>query len=273
MKQFPQKIIAGLIFASALLGVQAQAEIQTSIIANDYRTSSEEIKNFSGATPCYLIIDKKHPDNYAKIIEIFKQAGFNITNDDSVECAIYVSGEVVSGGKSIYFNDVLAKQGNLPEVQPNPQVAAQINAAINQAVRAGEPVNGDGINALTQIGGIMNGSTGASIGGGAGVLINILSGFSSGPSTPEGMADIWGLVRFGGFFKHTQILPKVYAASSTPEKPEVLVYAGVQALAEAIKTAIRTYHTANNLPFDMPTASEKTKLASMDKSAPAPSTK
>jgi hypothetical protein len=79
MKQFPQKIIAGLIFASALLGVQAQAEIQTSIIANDYRTSSEEIKNFSGATPCYLIIDKKHPDNYAKIIEIFKQAGFNIT--------------------------------------------------------------------------------------------------------------------------------------------------------------------------------------------------
>src|SRR5665647_1880768 len=99
MSKISRKIFTSLLLASALVGVQAQAEIQTSVVAGSYK-NSEEIKTFSKSTPCYIVGSKNFPENLAKTVQIFKDAGFNITEDDGADCKIVLFGEVNYGQNS-----------------------------------------------------------------------------------------------------------------------------------------------------------------------------
>jgi hypothetical protein len=258
MSEVSRKIFTSLLLASALVGVQAQAEIQTSIITDTYK-NSDEVKNFSKNTPCSIIGAKDHPESYAKVVQIFKDIGFNITDDESVECRIMLISEIAydksSSEKSFYPNDVLNGKMSWPDtlVNPNPSIVAKVNAAKSQIADSKKPGFGaDGINIMTQVGGLINGSAGASALGGAGVVLNLLGGFLSQPTTPEGMESTSAYVSFGHFLRHTHIDTKVYAASDTPQKPDDLFYAGVKRAAEAIEAAIYECHINHKLLFDMP---------------------
>ena len=256
--KFSKKTIATLLLASAVVSVQAQAQIETSVISDSYRLHSDEIQNFSKDTPCYLRGIKNHSGAFEqKVLQLFKDEGFNITDDDSADCTINVGGWINSdsGGKSLYSDEPDKWTGK--EVDPNPKIAAAINEAQTKAsaARQGEPIGGNGINLLTQAGGLF-GSGGAAIAGGAGVVINLLSMFSGGNSSPGGVADVSGTIRFGRYFPTTQVSADIYAASNVPEKPDDLFYAGIKGVIEDLKTCIYKYHVTNNLPFDMPVSPE-----------------
>lgn len=239
-------------------GIQAHAQIQNSIISDSYRLQSEDIQNFSKETPCYLNGVEKLNDAFGKkVLQLFKDEGFNITDDKNAECEINVGGWINSdsGGKSFYSDEPDKWTGK--EVNPNPKIAAAINEAQNKAAAAktGEPIGGNGINLLTQAGGLL-GSNGAAIAGGAGVVINLLSIFNGGNSSPGGVADVSGTIRFGRYFPTTHVSAEVYTASNVTEKPEDLFYAGYKAVIEDMKLCIYKYHVTNNLPFDMPVSAE-----------------
>ncbi|MHB1677903.1 MAG: hypothetical protein ACYCSS_10270 [Sulfuriferula sp.] len=258
MNKFSQKAIMGSLMASILISVQAQAQIQTSVISDSYRLHSDEIQNFSKETPCYLKDIKDHTDAFdKKVLQLFKDEGFNITDDESVDCKINIGGWIHSdsGGKTLYAHEPDKWIGK--EVDPNPKVAAAINDAKDKAAvaQAGEPIGANGINMLTQAGGLV-GSNGAAIAGGSGIVINLLSLFSGGHSSPGGVADISGTIRFGRYFQTTQVSTEIYAASNVPEKPEDLFYAGIKGVIEDLKMAIYKYHVTNKLPFDMPVSAE-----------------
>ena len=258
MNRHARKIIYGLILGSAFASIQSQAQIQTSIISDSYRLHSDEIQNFSKETPCYLKGIKDHTDAFdKKVLQLFQDEGFNITDDESADCKINIGGWIHSdsGGKTLYSEEPDKWIGK--EVDPNPKVAAAINDARDKAAvaQAGDPIGGNGINMLTQAGGLVS-SNGAAIAGGAGVVINLLSLFSGGHSSPGGVADISGTIRFGRYFQTTQLSAEIYAASNVPEKPEDLFYAGIKGVIEDLKLAIYKYHVTNKLPFDMPVSAE-----------------
>ncbi len=239
-------------------GIQAHAQIQNTIISDSYRLQSADIQNFSKETPCYLRGIEKLNDAFGKkVLQLFKDEGFKITDDKNAECEINVGGWINSdsGGKSFYSDepDKWAEK----EVNPNPKVAAAINEAQNKATaaRQGEPIGGNGINLLTQAGGLFGGN-GAAIAGGAGVVINLLSIFNGGNSSPSGVAEVNGTMRFGRYFPTTQVSAEIYTASNVPEKPEDLFYAGYKAVIEDMKLCIYKYHVKNNLPFDMPVSAD-----------------
>lgn len=263
MSMFTRKIIGGLL-AFAFSSIQAQAQIQSTITSGGdmdcCRMQSDGMKNFSKDTACYLNDGTKdHNSPFEKrVLQLFKEEGFNITDDKSAECTINLSGwvHIASGGETIYSSDPDKWIGK--EVQPNPKIAAAINDAQNKATaaKAGEPIGGNGINLLTQAGGLL-GSNGAVIAGSAGVAVNLLSMFSGGEKTPDGVADIEGSIRFGGLFFHKiPVELSIYTASNVPEKPGDLFYAGFKAAIEDMKLSIYKYHLIINQPFDMPVTEE-----------------
>lgn len=252
-----------MLLASALVGVQAQAEIQTSVVAGSYK-NSEEIKTFSKSTPCYIVGSKNFPENLAKTVQIFKDAGFNITEDDGADCKIVLFGEVNYGKntpeQTIYSVRALSGVQPWPDklVSPNPKILAKANAAKAQLGNPNKPaVDGNGINILAQAGQALGGSAGSAALGGAGALINLFTSFNAGPTTPEGMGSTEGQIQFGHLFKSTDMTIKIYAASSAPEKPEDLYYAGIKRTAELMEAGIYQCHIKHNLPTDMPIPSEQ----------------
>ena len=258
MKRIAQNTITGLLLSSAFLAVQAQAEIQTSVVQGHYQIT-DVMKSFSKNTPCFITFAKERPENYARVVQIFKDAGFNIIDDKSAKCSIMFVSEITydtgSGQKSFYPGDVLKGKMSWPDtmVNPNPTIVAKTNAARAAIENAKKPsMTADGINILTQTGGMIGGSAGASMLGGAGVVLNLLSGFIATPSTPVGMASTTAYLAYGNFFKDDQITTKIYAASDTPQTPEDLFYASIKRTAEAMEAAIYECHIKHNLPFDMP---------------------
>lgn len=252
MIKFPKQTFAAFLLVG--FGTQANAQIQTSVISDSYRLHSDEIQSFSRETPCYLSGLKDRTDAFGKkVLQLFKDEGFNITEDKSVECEINVGGWINSdsGGKSFYTDKPDIWPGK--EVEPNPKIVAAINDARDKAAAAkvGEPIGGNGITLLTQAGGLVS-SNGAAIAGGAGVVIDLLSIFSGGHTSPGSVADVSGIMRFGRYFPMTHVTAEVYTASNVPEKPEDLFYAGIKGVIESLKLDIYKYHVTNNLPFDMP---------------------
>jgi hypothetical protein len=262
MNKFPRKIITGLLLASALVGGQAQAEMQTiNNPAVSYVAVTPAIKNFTNATPCYIYGSKDHPNRYSKIIKIFKDKGFNITDDESADCQIAIFGEVVydkaSGGKSVSLNDILSNQGKLNDVEPDPKFASEATNGANKAsINSGDPIGANGMGLLTQAGGAVNGFHGIVGGEAAGLLINLFSGIHP-EHTPPGAAKIVVGFQLGSFFHRGKITHQNYTASTTPEKPEDLIYAGTKQMADTIVSDLRAYHVGNPLPFDQPLSSEQ----------------
>lgn len=257
-----KKIMISMALATAFASIQAQAQIQSTVTQGGdqdcCRMQSDGMKNFSKATPCYLNDGAKDRGSAfeKKVLLLLKDEGFSITDDKSAECTINLDGWVhLSGSETIYSNE--SEKWNSIEVNPNPKVAAAINDARDKAAaaKAGEPIGGNGINLLSQAGGLV-GSNGAAIAG-AGVVVNLLSMFSGGEKSPDGVADIEGSIRFGGLFFHKiPVALSIYTASNVAEKPEDLFYAGFKAAIEDMKLSIYKYHLITNQPFDMPVSPE-----------------
>jgi len=258
-----KKIIAGMALVAVFASVQVWAQIQSTVTSGGdmdcCHMQSEGMKNFSKDTPCYLNDGSRdHSTPFEKrVLQLFKEEGFNITDDKNAECTINLDGWINadSGEKSLYSDKPDEWTGK--EVEPNPKVAAAINDARAKAAaaKAGEPIGGNGINLLTQAGGLL-GNNGAALGS-AGVVVNLLSMFSGGEKSPVGVADIEGSIRFGGVFFHKiPVALSVYTASNVPEKPEDLFFAGFKAAIEDMKLSIYKYHLIINQPFDMPVSAE-----------------
>ena len=278
MKNFTQNTMTGFLLATTIFTGQAQAEIQTSVVAGSYK-NSDEVKTFSKSTPCYIVGSNDFPENFAKTVQIFKDVGFNITEDDGADCKIVLFGEVNYGQntpeQTIY--SVRAMSGKQPwpdkSVSPNPAILEKANAAKAQLTNPNKPaVDGNGINILAQAGQALGGSAGSAALGGAGALINLFTSFNAGPTTPEGMESTEGQILFGHLFKTTEMTVKIYAASNTPEKPEDLYYAGIKRTAETLEAAIYECHVRHNIPFDMPIPTpENSKMRPPEEKNVAPS--
>ena len=264
MSTLMKKIITGMMLAAAFSSIHAQAQIETSAIGRDHENfpPADAIEHFTGATPCYIQWSKDHPGLFDSVAKILKESGFNITDDDSAECVIQVTGYVTGPSKgegSVPINlvDVLTNRGKFKDVGPALQPSSKPDAA-KAATKAsgmtGQPIDAAGISAMSQIGGAMNSTQGGVVGAAIGTLVNVIDGIQARRETPSGVAYVNVGVMFGGFFKRTAFAVGAYAASTTPELPENLVDASVKRVAQAIWEHTAAFDKAQGIAFTIPTA-------------------
>ena len=268
MNTFARKIITGLLLASAMLGLQAQAGIQTAAIgrATENLPPADAIKSFSSATPCYIKWSNDHPDAFSSVAKIFKDGGFNITNDDSATCTIEITGYITapsqgSGSVPVNLLYVLSNAGKFKDIGPALQTANHTEAgkiADSASGIANEPIGANGLNVLSQTGGMVNGFHGSVAGTAIGALVDAFSGIHSRQETPSGVVYLNADVMFGGFFKRIAFAVGTYTASTTPETPETLINAGMKRLAQTIWEHTAAYDKANGVAFTTPIISATT---------------
>ena len=149
-----------------------------------------------------------------------------------------------SGEKEIAIDDVLVNPDKLKLVEPNTQdavddIAYEDRIAAAPAANTADPVSGNGIQLLTQAGGIFGQSV-AIAAGTAGVITNLFHSIHSPKNVPAkpGMLKITGVIVAKQSAKNLTASDDVYVASSTPEKPEDLIDAGVKQIVVNFKSVV-----------------------------------
>jgi hypothetical protein len=265
MNKFSRKLITGLTLATLLASGQSHADIQTSKIISQGGIAGTDMKTISSTEPCYIKSASVHPENYAKIAQILKDNGIPITDKDNGFCKIIVGGDIgytdANGkDKNIYLDEFLADPSRLTIVEPNPQVKTEESAAsettknTHNASNGGVPISGNGIQLLTETGGLVDGFHGAMGSGVAGTVINLFSGIHPEKiqQTPPGEAKISLTTTLGHYMKNTASVFTTYVASTDSVKPEDLIDVGVKRLAVKLKMKIAFAQYVAPSPIRLP---------------------
>jgi hypothetical protein len=243
MNKFPQKLITGLVLAFTLISIQAQAEMQIMDGLLQPGLEYSDLLEKTDKMPCYISGAKAHPKRYEKIVQAFKDAGLNITDEESGYCKIVIGGKIAytdteERNKTSYVSDLLDDTDKLKIVEPYQQPEKKTNA--DAAVKVGnanehtvDPVGGSGVQLLTQIGGLVKGTNGGVVAGGLGTAVNILSNIQpeGKDETLPGEAVITVTIMTGHFIKNSAVTCDSYITSTTPEKPIDMIAAGVKQIA------------------------------------------
>ena len=259
MSMYSRKITTGLLLVSALFSVQVRAEIQTLVVGTTAKPLSgiSKFENLTSETPCFVHWAGNYPEAFASVVSILKSEGFNITNEGDPTCMIEITGYVTVPDKStgsipITLVDVLINKEKFKPIGPALKSTSIIGATSNTSGMIGDQIGANGLNDLSQVGGMINGFHGSVAGTALGALVNIFSGTQSRQKTPPGIVYINGLIMFGHFLPKFPIVTGVYAASNTPEMPQNLINAAVKKFAQMIWEEKNKYNKANGLALYTP---------------------
>ncbi len=222
------------------------------------------LKEFSSSTPCYIGQYNESEKTFSHIVNILKDSGFNITDDKNAPCTIQISGYVTTPSKTagsvpsdLVF--IMNNSDKFSDIGPALQASSNTDTgkiAANASGMSGTQLAPSGINALSQVGNAVHGVNGSAVLVGINTLLDIFSGIHSRQTTPPGVAYINAEVLLPAWFpgskKHAFVLG-AYAASTTPEKPEALIDAGIKRVAQAIWEHTEAYDKSQGIAFTMPT--------------------
>jgi len=212
--------------------------IQT--IAYDSITSLSPITDFNPQQPVY-VSDKRLSETHQRLLaNLLKEYGFNVVDSKkAADYALRVTSFVTmpyKDGSALPFQSefLLGMKEELPVIKPllvvsDVPAGEQMKKMGERVMQSSQGIMGSDTSNVISLGSMFGGSTGGIAAGAIAGMVDAVTGISAQNSTREGLAGFnFLLIGLKGTFSSPTKGMNVYAASTTPEKPEDLLRAAVE---------------------------------------------